>query len=138
MIDKGDDIIGEPSLSAVKVEASGIEFVGFGTASVNNVLISGWLVEYAPFDGFVADSCSELIADAELAEGDPLDFDALGSVACDASMLLVLLEPDPVVVRLAVVPSGNFVPGLFDSSGKASGPDLLGFAGSGSDRVDLD
>lgn len=115
MTDRGDDAVGEPSLSAVKVDASGIEFVGFGTASVNNVLVSDWPVADAPFGAPVADSFSELITEPGLAEGNSFDFDALGSVACGASILLVLLEPDPIVDRLAVVPSGNSVPGLFDS-----------------------
>ena len=115
MIDTSEDTTGEPSLSAVKVEASGIKFVGFGTASVNNVLVSDWLVAYAPSDGLVADPGSELITDPELAKGDPFDPDALGSVACGASISLVLMEPNPIVVRLAVIPSSNSVPGLFDS-----------------------
>lgn len=111
-----------------------------------------------------------MITDPELSKRDPLDCEALGSVASGTSMLLVLVEPNPAILgvsalggpdlgcpvdsgnessiceletkaegigRLAVASSGNSVPGLFDSCANASGANLLGFAGSDSDRVDL-
>lgn len=78
-------------------------------------MVSGWPAEDAPFDAPVDDSFSELITDPELAERNPLDCDALGLVASGASMLLVLLKLSPVVIRVAVVPSGNSAPDLFDS-----------------------
>ena len=125
--------IEEPSRSAVRVDDFGFEFVGSGRASIISVLLSDWSVKDAPFGAPVADSFPELITDPKLAEPDPLDCDLLVSVASGASMLLVLLEPNPV----AVAPSGNSVPGLLDSRAKASGPNLLGFADSDSDGVDL-
>lgn len=152
------DRIGEPSRFTVKADFPGIESVCSDGASVDNVLASGRLVT----DGSVAG------LDPELANRNPPDCDALGSVASGASILLVLVEPKSVVCgisgmkepnlgspenlgsessiwelgtkargfdKLAVVPSGKSVPGLFDSCVKASGVTLLGSAESDTDWI---